>query len=130
MLRPARYEIFFDAPGDVYFADQTVTGHVLLEMQQPVNLKGVKLRFKGECLVHFTDSPLVLTSKRSRKVKTNKKRWTMEGKKGGAAEDEDRGTDTKPWKQIVTRKKNGVSVSPLLPSPSPSLDFADEQMIG
>ena len=40
MLRPVRYEINFDAPSDVYFAEQTVSGHVLLEMAEPVNLKG------------------------------------------------------------------------------------------
>ena len=40
MLRPVQYEILLDAPGDVYFAEQTVTGRVLLQTDQPVNLKG------------------------------------------------------------------------------------------
>ncbi|XP_018020018.1 uncharacterized protein LOC108676457 [Hyalella azteca] len=115
MLRPARYEICFDAPGDVYFAEEMVTGHVLLEMKQPVNLKGVKLRFKGECLVHFTESPLILTSERPRKSSTYKKRWSKGASKGPSLEDDDIASDHKLMRQLRTRKPNGVS--PLLTSP-------------
>ncbi|KAK3871123.1 hypothetical protein Pcinc_023687, partial [Petrolisthes cinctipes] len=39
MVRPERYEIMFDAPGGVYFSNQTVSGNVVLQVTQPVNLK-------------------------------------------------------------------------------------------
>ncbi|XP_037786438.1 arrestin domain-containing protein 17-like [Penaeus monodon] len=57
MLRPVRFEIVFDAPGAVYFSSQTITGHVRLEVEEPITLKGVKMRFRGECCIHFTDTP-------------------------------------------------------------------------
>ena len=43
MLRPKKFEIEFDAPGAVYFSTQTITGKVVLQVTEPINLKG-KLR--------------------------------------------------------------------------------------
>ncbi|XP_045138302.1 LOW QUALITY PROTEIN: arrestin domain-containing protein 17-like [Portunus trituberculatus] len=60
MLRPKKFEIRFDAPGAVYFSTQTITGSVLLEVTEPINLKGVKMRFRGECCIHFSDYPTQL----------------------------------------------------------------------
>ena len=31
------------------------------------NCAGVKLRFKGECLIHFQDCPLLITKKKKKK---------------------------------------------------------------
>ncbi|XP_053640537.1 arrestin domain-containing protein 17-like [Cherax quadricarinatus] len=57
MLRPERLEIQFSAPGAVYFPQQTVTGKVVLQVAEPLRLKGVKMRFRGECCIYFTDYP-------------------------------------------------------------------------
>ncbi|XP_071547693.1 arrestin domain-containing protein 17-like [Panulirus ornatus] len=64
MLRPEKFEIEFDAPGAVYFSQQTITGKVLLHVREPLNLKGVKMRFRGECCIHFTDYPQKLQNLR------------------------------------------------------------------
>ncbi|XP_066945548.1 thioredoxin-interacting protein-like isoform X1 [Macrobrachium rosenbergii] len=57
MLRPKTFAIEFDAPGAVYFSAQTITGNVVLNVEEPISLKGVKMRFRGECCIHFTDLP-------------------------------------------------------------------------
>ncbi|XP_064098042.1 uncharacterized protein LOC135209263 isoform X4 [Macrobrachium nipponense] len=55
MVRPKTFAIEFDAPGAVYFSTQTITGNVVLNVDEPICLKGVKMRFRGECCIHFTD---------------------------------------------------------------------------
>ncbi|XP_047493442.1 arrestin domain-containing protein 17-like [Penaeus chinensis] len=72
MLRPVRFQIVFDAPGAVYFSAQTITGHVLLEVEEPITLKGVKMRFRGECCIHFTDIPRQMHPLKKAKKKKKK----------------------------------------------------------
>ena len=40
MKRPKRFEIEFDAPGNVYFSEQAVTGKIILDVTEPIRLKG------------------------------------------------------------------------------------------
>ncbi|XP_068216039.1 arrestin domain-containing protein 3-like isoform X2 [Palaemon carinicauda] len=77
MQRPKTFAIEFDAPGAVYFSTQTITGNVVLNVEEPINLKGVKMRFRGECCIHFTDltnaAKMDLLRRRDRDAKLKKK---------------------------------------------------------
>ncbi|XP_048257824.1 arrestin domain-containing protein 3-like [Haliotis rufescens] len=39
----------------VYFAGQMLQGHVILELNEPVKLKGIRITFRGRAFVHWTE---------------------------------------------------------------------------
>ena len=45
MKSPNIFDIEFDAPGKVYFSEQLVSGQVRLEVEEPINLKGIFVVF-------------------------------------------------------------------------------------
>ncbi|XP_050687693.1 arrestin domain-containing protein 17-like isoform X2 [Eriocheir sinensis] len=73
-LRPEKFAIQFDAPGAVYFSTQTITGNVVLKVSEPINLKGVKMRFRGECCIHFSDYPSKLKQLKQRGMRVTRRK--------------------------------------------------------
>ncbi|XP_076662134.1 arrestin domain-containing protein 17 isoform X2 [Halictus rubicundus] len=48
-------DIVLDNPQQVYYSGQTVSGRVLLNVTEPVIVLGIRLKYKGEAQVYFTD---------------------------------------------------------------------------
>nr|XP_033323413.1 arrestin domain-containing protein 17-like isoform X2 [Megalopta genalis] len=48
-------DIVLDVPQQVYYSGQRVSGHVLLNVSEPVIVLGIRLKYKGEAQVYFTD---------------------------------------------------------------------------
>ncbi|XP_031836205.1 arrestin domain-containing protein 17 isoform X2 [Nomia melanderi] len=50
-----RIDIVLDQPQQVYYSGQQISGHVHLDVSEPVNVLGIRLKYKGEAQVYFTD---------------------------------------------------------------------------
>ncbi|XP_034178625.2 arrestin domain-containing protein 17 isoform X1 [Osmia lignaria lignaria] len=50
-----RIDIVFDHPQQVYYSGQHISGNVHLDLDEPVNALGIRLKCKGEAQVYFTD---------------------------------------------------------------------------
>ncbi|XP_078053470.1 arrestin domain-containing protein 17 [Augochlora pura] len=48
-------DIVLDGPQQVYYSGQRVSGHVRLNVSEPVIVLGIRLKYKGEAQVYFTD---------------------------------------------------------------------------
>ncbi|XP_043258731.1 arrestin domain-containing protein 17-like isoform X1 [Colletes gigas] len=50
-----RIDIVFDHPQQVYYSGHQVSGNVHLDVEEPVQALGIRLKYKGEAQVYFTD---------------------------------------------------------------------------
>ncbi|XP_069173930.1 arrestin domain-containing protein 17-like [Procambarus clarkii] len=100
MVRPQRFEIQFDVPSGVYFSKQTITGNVVLQVAEPLNLKGVKMRFLGECCIHFTDYPKGLEN-----LRPGRKGW-KEARRKPAARDSPVDSLHAKWTPSINRSSS------------------------
>ncbi|XP_076638860.1 arrestin domain-containing protein 17 isoform X3 [Colletes latitarsis] len=50
-----RIDIVFDHPQQVYYSGRQVSGNVHLDVEEPVQALGIRLKYKGEAQVYFTD---------------------------------------------------------------------------
>ncbi|XP_076168446.1 arrestin domain-containing protein 17 [Ptiloglossa arizonensis] len=50
-----RIDIVFDHPQQVYYSGHQVSGNVHLDADEPVGALGIRLKYKGEAQVYFTD---------------------------------------------------------------------------
>ncbi|XP_029042568.1 arrestin domain-containing protein 17-like isoform X2 [Osmia bicornis bicornis] len=50
-----RIDIVFDHPQQVYYSGQHISGNVHLDLDEPMNALGIRLKCKGEAQVYFTD---------------------------------------------------------------------------
>ncbi|KZC10819.1 Arrestin domain-containing protein 2 [Dufourea novaeangliae] len=50
-----RIDIVLDHRQQVYYSGQQVSGHIYLDITEPVHALGIRLKYKGEAQVYFTD---------------------------------------------------------------------------
>ncbi|GFO36973.1 arrestin domain-containing protein 3 [Plakobranchus ocellatus] len=50
------FDIALASPGGVFYAGNAVTGHVTVELSEAMEMRGIKLSFKGKAKVHWTES--------------------------------------------------------------------------
>ncbi|XP_013417424.1 arrestin domain-containing protein 3-like isoform X1 [Lingula anatina] len=50
------FAVLFDNPQAVYQAGATITGHVLLDIDEELKTRGVRIKFEGRAYVHWTET--------------------------------------------------------------------------
>lgn len=50
-----RFEIVYSSESGVFYAGQPIAGKIVLELKEPLRIKGVKIRCQGELFVNFND---------------------------------------------------------------------------
>uniref|UniRef100_A0A915K1F1 Arrestin-like N-terminal domain-containing protein n=1 Tax=Romanomermis culicivorax TaxID=13658 RepID=A0A915K1F1_ROMCU len=53
-----KFDIVFSNPNGAFYAGQPVTGTVIVEVEETIKIRGVKLKFIGEAYVNFSDGKL------------------------------------------------------------------------
>ncbi|KAK6179157.1 hypothetical protein SNE40_011577 [Patella caerulea] len=55
MGKLASFEIFLQNHDPIFYAGQTVQGHVSIQLNEPMKIRGICLKFYGQAKVHFTE---------------------------------------------------------------------------